>query len=75
MEDEVEVVGQVGEHLVVVDRRLDEAHALVGGDALALGREQVVDDEHLARIVRQQRAHEVRADEAGAADDEDPRAR
>ena len=74
MKDEVEVVGQAGEHLVVVDRRLDQADAIVGGDVLALGREQVVDHEDVAHVVREQRAHEIRADEAGAADDQDPRA-
>ena len=71
VKDEVEVVGQAGEHLVVVDRRLDQADAIVGGDVLALGREQVVDHEDVAHVVREQRAHEVRADEAGAADDQD----
>ena len=72
MEDVVEVVRQPGEHVVVVDRGLDEPDATVVGHVLALGGQQVVDDDDLARLVREQRSHEVRADEAGAADDQDP---
>src|SRR5262249_1236734 len=49
----------------------DEVHARVVRHVRPLGGQQVVHDDHLARIAMQQRAHEVAADEAGAADDQD----
>ncbi len=48
MEDQLELVLEPGQHAVVGDRALDELHPVVGGHALALGREQVVDHEHRA---------------------------
>ena len=71
VEDVVEVVLDRGEDLVVGDRCLDELDPRVGGEVLALGREQVVDDHDPLRARSESRPHEVRTDEAGAADDQE----
>ena len=72
VEDVVEVVGQAGEHLVVGDRRLDEVARDRRSGTFSRSAESRLSTTRTSRgIVREQRAHEVGADEAGAADDED----
>jgi hypothetical protein len=66
------VLRQRREDLVVVDRALHEAHASVVREVLALGGQEVVDDDDLDRAARKERPDQVGADEAGPADDEDP---
>ncbi len=72
MEDGVEVVVERGEHVIVGDRRLDQLDARVVGEVLPLARQQVVDDEHMLGGLREEDPDEIRADEAGAAHDEQP---
>jgi hypothetical protein len=71
VENVVEITGQARQHVVVVDRRFDESHSGVVRKVLSLRAEQVVDHEHLARRARQQGAHEIGANKAGAPHDED----
>jgi hypothetical protein len=71
MPDEVEVVVHPIEDSRIGDRSLDEFDTVIDRDVLALGREQVVDDDQLANLLRQQPTDEVGADEAGSTDDQD----
>ena len=76
VEDVVEVVGQAGEHRVVGDRALDEARRAASSGTFSRSAESRLSTTSTSRrVAREQRAHEVRADEPGAADDEDPRCR
>ena len=74
LEHEVEVARQARERRVLGDRALDQRDRAIVGKVLALAREQVVDDHDPFWSVIQQRPDEIGADEAGASDDEDPRA-
>ncbi len=67
----IQVVRQRREHRVVGDRALHELDHGVVGEVVAFGREQVVDDDDPLAAPLGERAYEVRADEPGAADDQD----
>lgn len=68
----VQVLGQPGENTLVGDRAEDETDPRVGRDVGDVRRQQVVDDDDLARRLFEDLVDEVAADEAGAADHQDP---
>ena len=72
MPDEIEIVGQGFKNLLVSNRLADQLHPFVRSDVFSLCRQEVVDDDYLTDLLRQQPAHEVGADEAGPAHDQNP---
>ena len=67
----VEVGREQAQHPIVRDGPLDEGHAGVVRNIGGLGRQQIIDEQHLPGADLQEFLHEIAADKAGPADDKD----